>query len=76
MQSETETETQKKLMFVKKTLPRNDSNEVEKLRNNSNSDDNWDSDTIDSILNSTQTNSRKGMLDIICLIYTYIYYNN
>jgi len=47
-------------MFVKKTLPRNDSNEVEKLKYSSNSDDNWDSDTIDSILNSNHSNSKKG----------------
>jgi len=49
-------------MFIKKSIPRNDSNEVEKLKYSSDSDDNWDSDTINSILNSDQeqTISKKG----------------
>jgi len=44
-------------MFVKKTIPKSD-DKVEKLRDIS--DDNWDSDTIDSILNSSQSRSKKG----------------
>lgn len=56
-------------MFVKKTIPKSE-DEIEKLKYSSNSDDdNWDSDTIDSILNSSRSYSKKGIHIYIIIIY-------
>jgi len=57
--SKNKSEFKNNSMFVKKTIPKS-GDEVERLKySNKDNDDNWDSDTIDSILNSSRSINKK-----------------